>query len=211
MSDTGEEAYAGLLALMRERRSIRRFRAEALPAGTLDRLIEAARWAPSASNRQPFRFVAIEQSEVRSRMAALVRAAVQAIVARLPDDEGNRVVAYAEDFSRFEHAPLVLVAYHRANNVLTERLGMPPERDLGAIESVSAAIMNLLLAAHALGLGACWMTGPLVAGAALEALLSIPAGWRLSAVVPVGIPNESPPAPARRTVAHLLVRRGGDT
>jgi nitroreductase len=211
MPETRDDAYVALLALMRERRSIRRFRAEPLPAGTLDRLIEAARWAPSASNRQPFRFMAIEHADERARMAELVRAAVRAGSERLPEREQGQAIAYAEDFVRFEHAPLVLVAYHRAENLLAERVGLPPERDVGAISSVSAAIMNLLLAAHALGLGACWMTGPLLAASALESLLGIPSGWRLSAVVPVGVPDEHPPAPARRSSAQLLVRRGGPT
>ena len=194
---------------MRERRSIRRFRPENLPEGTLDRLMEAARWAPSASNRQAFRFMAIEQPETRARMAELVRAAVRTSVERLPAEERAAAAAYTEDFVRFEHAPLVLVAYYRTGNVLGERLGLPPERDVGAIASVSAAIMNLLLAAHALGLGACWMTGPLVAGSELETYLGIPSGWILSAVMPVGFPDENPPAPARRSTSHLLVRSGG--
>ena len=211
MPEPTPESYASLLALMRERRSIRRFKADTLPDGTIDRLIEAARWAPSASNRQPFRFMAIEQPETRARMAELVRAAVRTSVERLPEEERARVATYAEDFVRFEPAPLVLVAYHRAGNLLTGWLGLPPERDVGALASVSAAIMNLLLAAHALGLGACWMTGPLLAALELETLLGIPSGWSLSAVVPVGVPDERPPAPARRTAAHLLVRSGGST
>jgi coenzyme F420-0:L-glutamate ligase / coenzyme F420-1:gamma-L-glutamate ligase len=211
MPETHPESYAALLALMRERRSIRRFKAEALPEGTLERLMEAARWAPSASNRQPFRFMAIEQAETRARMAELVRAAVRATVERLPERDRGPAAAYAEDFVRFETAPLVLVAYFRASNALAERLGMPPERDLGAISSVSAAIMNLLLAVHALGLGACWMTGPLLAAAELESYLGIPSGSRLAAVIPVGVADECPSAPTRRSSSHLLVRFGGST
>ncbi len=209
MSEQPSLSYPALLALMRERRSIRRFRAEPVPDGTVDRLIEAARWAPSASNRQAFRFIAIEQPELRADMAQAVREALQANVARLPEDERARVLAYGEDFVRFEHAPLVLVAYHRADNLLGERYGLVPKNDLGAVESVSAAIMCLLLAAHALGLGACWTTGPLVAAAELEKLLAVPTGWQLSAVIPVGIPDESPPAPARRKVSQLLMQTRG--
>jgi coenzyme F420-0:L-glutamate ligase / coenzyme F420-1:gamma-L-glutamate ligase len=209
MSEHPSEPYAALLALMRERRSIRRFRAERLPDGTVERLMEAARWAPSASNRQGFRFIAVEQAELRAEMAQAVREALQANVAHLPEEERTRVLAYAEDFVRFDHAPLVLVAYHRADNLLGERYGLTPKNDLGAVESVSASIMCLLLAAHALGLGACWTTGPLVAAAALEKLLAVPTGWQLSAVIPVGIPDESPPAPARRKISQLLIQPRG--
>jgi nitroreductase len=203
------DTYSTLLTLMRGRRSIRRFRPDALPPGTPDLLLEAARWAPSASNRQPFRFVAVESPDTRARMAALVREAVATTVERLPEDRRDKVAAYARDFSCFADAPLVLAAYHRSTNLLAEMVGLPAEADVGAVSSVSAAIMNLLLAAHALGLGACWMTGPLVAAPALQALLEIPSGWKLSAVIPVGIPDETPPAPARRTSGQLLRHHGG--
>jgi nitroreductase len=194
---------------MRERRSIRRFRGAGLPDGTLERLMEAARWAPSASNRQPFRFLALEKPETRTRMAVLVREAVQATLARLADNERGLAASYAQDFVRFETAPLVLAAYFRANNPLAERFGMPADWDVGAVSSASAAIMNLLLAAQALGLGACWMTGPLVAAPALESFLAIPAGWRLCALIPVGFADESPAPPQRRTPSQLLGRPGG--
>ena len=211
MSESPRVSYHTLLSLMRERRSIRRFREERLPDGTLERLLEAARWAPSASNRQAFRFVAIEEAEARTLMADMVRQAVKKNLDRLAQDERNLAAAYAEDFVHFETAPLVLAVYFRVGSALAERFGMPADRDVGALSSASAAVMNLLLAAHALGLGACWMTGPLVAAPALESFLAVPAGWRLSAIIPVGFPDESPAAPARRTVAQLLARSGGSS
>lgn len=210
MSDPSD-AYQNLLSLMRERRSIRRFREESLPVGTLERLLEAARWAPSASNRQPFRFMAIEEAATRTRMADLVREAVQKSLGNMAEHERGPAAAYAENFVRFETAPLVLAVCFRARNPLAERLDLPAEWDVGALSSASAAIMNLLLAAHALGLGACWMTGPLLAGPELESLLAVPAGWRLCALVPVGIPAETPAAPTRRTLSQLLVRSGGSS
>ena len=67
-------AYQTLLTLMRDRRSIRRFKAAPLPDGTLELLLEAARWAPSASNRQAFRFLAVEDPSALARMAEQTRA-----------------------------------------------------------------------------------------------------------------------------------------
>lgn len=211
MSEELPEAYQNLLSLMRERRSVRRFRAEPLPAGTLERLLEAARWAPSASNRQPFRFLAIEDVASRTRMADLVREAVQENLEKLAEDERGPAAAYAENFVGFENAPLVLATYFRNRNPLAECLALPADWEVGAVSSASAAIMNLLLAAHALGLGACWMTGPLVAAPRLEAFLGVPTGWRLSAIIPVGFAAETPAAPARRTVSQLLVRKEGSS
>src|SRR5512135_2157602 len=98
MSDNLPDAYQNLLSLMRERRSIRRFRDEALPVGTLERLLEAARWAPSASNRQPFRFLAVEAAELRTHMADLVREAVKKSLDKLAGHERGPAAAYAEYF-----------------------------------------------------------------------------------------------------------------
>lgn len=209
MSVAPPDSYQALLSLIRERRSIRRFRDDPLPEGTLERLLEAARWAPSASNRQPYRFVAIEKPESRTRMAEMVGEALREKLAGLADHERALATAYAKDFVIFENAPLVLAVYFRASNALAERFGMPADWDVGAVSSASAAVMNLLLAAHALGLGACWMTGPLVAAPSLETFLGVPTGWRLSALIPVGIAAEVPPAPARRSVSQLLARPGG--
>jgi nitroreductase len=72
--------------------------------------------------------------------------------------------------------------------------------------SVAAALTQLLLAAHALGLGACWMTGPLVAAAELRALLAVPDGWELAALVPLGYPAEQPAPPRRRALGRLWQR-----
>lgn len=200
--------YETLLTLMRERRSIRRFRSDALPDGTLDRLLEAARWAPSAGNRQPFRFLAIEKTETRARMVSLVREAVQKKVDQVTEYERELVASYAQNFVCFETAPLLLAIYFRATGGMAARFGITTDWDVGAVSSASAAIMNLLLAAHALGLGACWMTGPLIAGSALETLLSIPSGWRLSAILPIGFADENPAPPQRRNTSQLLGRPG---
>jgi len=71
------------------------------------------------------------------------------------------------------------------------------ERDSGLI-GTSLALQNLLLAAHARGLGASGMTGPLVAADAVRDLLGIPASWHIVALVPMGFPDENPAATTRK-------------
>ena len=199
-------AYDTLLATLRGRRSIRRYQNAPLPEGALEKLIEAANWAPSANNRQGYRFLAVENPARLAEMAALVREAWRAGVATLPESERNHAADYGKYMTFFDAAPLCLFPYHREGNPVAARMGMPEGYDQSGVASVSAAITNILLAAHTLGLGACWMTGPLVAGPALEKRLGIPQGWRLSAVIPVGVPDEDPPAPKRRGLPHLLLR-----
>lgn len=72
-------------------------------------------------------------------------------------------------------------------------------RPYPGLQSVSAAIQNLLLVAHSLGYGTCWMTGPLVAYRELEEILGVDAPWELVALVPLGVPAASSlPAPSSR-------------
>jgi nitroreductase len=113
---------------------------------------------------------------------------------------------YLDHFLHFTSAPLVVAPIWRAGPELLAPAA-PPRAGEDALASGAAAVENLLLAAHALGLGACWMTGPLVAERALCPLLSVPEGWRLAALVPVGKPAEEPsPAPPRRDPDRLVQR-----
>jgi nitroreductase len=198
-----------LLALLRGRRSIRSFTEQPLPEGTLEKLIEAARWAPSASNRQPFRFIAITERDLIDRMAVCVHEAGRKCIEGLSGEQRLAAERYAGFSTFFSGAPLVLAPFHRQRSSFAERIGLPPERDVGALASVSAAIMNLLLAVHVLGLGACWMTGPLVAADELERMLEIPKGWQLSALIPVGYPAKAAVPPARQPIERLVRRAKG--
>jgi len=199
-----------LLALLRERRSVRAFRPEPVSEEQLAALVEAARWAPSAANRQAWRLLLVTAPERIAAMAAAVRAEVERLGASARPEAADEVAAYLQHFLHFAGAPLVIAPIHRAGVDLLAATGSAPPaqggREADAVASVAAAIQNLLLCAHAQGLGGCWMTGPLVAADALRPILEIPPGWTLSALVPVGRPAEEPP-PAPRRPAEQLVRR----
>ncbi len=201
--------YRSFLRIVQQRRSIRCFRPQPVPHECVDMLMEAARWAPSAGNQQGFRFVAVTRSEVLSALADAVRQEIWRIQALVRDDYRDQAMRYSENFLFFSRAPLLIVPIHRhGTNLLNIFCDQEVVSEKDAIAnvycSVSAAIMNLLLAAQTLGLGACWMTGPLIARAAMERLLDVPAGWAISALIPVGYPDESPPAPKRRSIAQIL-------
>jgi nitroreductase len=200
---------ASLLALLRTRRSVRRFRPDPVPEDALAALAEAAAAAPSAGNRQAWRLLLVTSRERIDAMAEAVRAEVARLRSELRADAGPAAGAYLDNFLHFAAAPLVVAPIHRAGPDLLAAAGAAPRAargDAEALASVAAAIENLLLCAHALGLGACWMTGPLVAAEALEKILEVPRGWALSALVPVGAPAEAPAPPPRRA-PETLVRR----
>jgi nitroreductase len=204
---------SSLLSLLRGRRSIRKFQTEAPPREEIEALVEAAVLAPSASNRQPWRFFVAEGERIEA-MASAVRRAVERVAGHVEPASEEAFRAYGDYFTRFEGAPLVLAPLHREAPVLSNLVGpgLGPD-DRASIEAMEAgssligaslALQNLLLMAHARGLGASAMTGPLLAAPELRAILEVPAGWSLVALVPVGYPAEDPPAPERKPAARVL-------
>ncbi len=201
--------------LVESRRSVRRFRPEAPAREVVERLLSAAVAAPSASNKQPWRFVVVARGETTRRMAEAVRAAVDRIARAVEPAFEPSFRAYGDYFTRFEDAPLVVVVLFRPMTLLSHmtggRLEAGDQAAVGAMErdsglaSTALAIENLLLAAHAEGLGASGMTGPLVAANDLRKILDVPPGWEFAALVPLGHPDEDP-SPTTRKPADKVTR-----
>jgi nitroreductase len=194
---------AELYELLSTRRSVRRFKPEAPPREAIESLLASAVTAPSASNKQPWRFLIVQNREQIDAMAAAVRAAVERIARAIDPAFEEAFRAYGDYFTRFENAPLTIVPLFRPLTVLSNMLPNDDavirtmERDSGLI-GTSLAIQNLLLAAHAAGLGASGMTGPLIAVDELRALLHVPPSWQIAALIPIGYPDEIPHPTARK-------------
>jgi nitroreductase len=193
--------YEQLLELLRSRRSIRRFADQSVSREDLARLLEAARWAPSNHNRQPWRFLVLDD---RERIRGLARSVGQSLAVKLKSLPAL-ASAYAGDLAHyatlFAQAPVVIVALHKHPVSVSAALleGVPnPGLVSGDPLSVAMAVQNLLLAAHALGLGACVMTAPLLVQDAVAGALRLPAGHDLTCFVALGYPAESPEPPRRK-------------
>jgi nitroreductase len=160
-----------LLSIIKERRSVRQFEDRVIPGNVQDMLIEALIWAPSAGNLQARHFFFVKDMKVKD---GLVKAAL-----------GQKFIA---------GAPLVVVGCtdRRIENRYGDRGIM-----LYSIQDVSISIMNMMLLAHSLGLGTCWV------GAFNEAdvfeTLDMPNHLRPVAIVPMGYPARMPKAPSRVT------------
>ena len=195
--------YQNLVALMQGRRSIRRFANRPVSRDDLNRLLEAARWAPSNHNRQPWRFLVLQDRAAIQQLAEHVRQGVTERLRALP----FTACAYADELVQhgtvFSQAPVLIVALHKqpisvAASVLE---GLPnPALVSGEPLSVAMAVQNLLLAAQALGLGACVLTAPLLAQDRLSTALPLPTGFDLTCFIALGHPDESPPAPRRKSL-----------
>lgn len=200
--------------VMRERRSVRRFRADAPPDELIERVLDLAITAPSASNKQPWRFFVVADRARIDAMADAVRDEVDRIARHVPAESEAAFRAYGDYFTRFAAAPRVVVPIHRGHKVLSHLVGADldeaareriaaMERDSGLV-GTSLALMSLLLAASSAGLGASAMTGPLVAADRLRAILSVPESWGIVALVPIGYPDEEPVAPGRKSLDKVV-------
>ncbi len=199
--------YDQLLELMRSRRSIRRFATRPVSRELLIQLIEAARWAPSNHNRQPWKFIVLEDG---SQIQALARNVSQALSARLkslPSIASAYLTEFAEHAVSFARAPVVLMVLHKPPVTMSAPLldGVPNAALVsGEPLSVAMAVQNILLAAHALGLGTCVLTAPLVTPAAITTAVALPPGFALTCLVAVGYPAEAPEPPRRKALEQIV-------
>lgn len=206
-----------LLALLRSRRSVRRFSPRPLTRADLEPLFEAARTAPSATNRQPWRYNAVLDPALKDRIARAVRARVEALRAELAGSEYlGELAAYGDLFHEpIEAAPALIVPQWRpfpdAIAELVRRAGRDPgpfalgERMPSELCGAAAATMLLLAMAHASGFGACWMAGPMLARDEIARLLDLPSPWVPLGAIAIGWPDEHAAAAPPRKPSERIV------
>ncbi|MDQ7794445.1 MAG: nitroreductase family protein [bacterium] len=166
-----------LAAAIANRRSVRQFESTPVPDEHLRILLEAAISAPSAGNRQPWRFIVVRNPGLRLQLAQA--AGGQSSVATAPV-----AIVVLADLARTE-----------------SRYGQRGT-ELYALQDTAAAIENLLLTAVSLGYATCWV-GAFDEGQAARSL-ELPPGLRPVAIVPVGVPAGQPRSPDRRPLAEVV-------
>jgi len=198
--------YEPFIELLKTRRSIRRFTERPVPRQEILRLLEAARWAPSNHNRQPWKFLVLEDQRRIAALAQGVSAALSEKLRGLPALASSYASELAHYATFFEQAPLLLVVLHqRPVSVSASLLKGVPNAILASGEplSVAMAVQNVNLAAQSLGLGSCVMTAPLLVPQVVAQALSLPPGYDLTCFLALGYPAESPEAPRRKNLEHI--------
>jgi nitroreductase len=184
-----EAANMDLYDAIKGRRSVRRYKPDPVPKEILERVLEMAVWAPSGMNRQNWYFVVMtgdkkdDMVNVASKSYEFVEPVLKEVFAHKPPV----VEATKKFFAKLGGAPVLVVAYYSPTR----------ERPETSVQTVAAAIQNLLLAAHAEGLGTCWMTGPVHVAEQINESLNV-RDKELVAIITMGYPDESPPAPKRK-------------
>jgi nitroreductase len=197
------------------RKSIRRFKQTPVPDEDIKKILDAGRRAPSANNTQPWSFIVVKDRTVLKQMADAARQMVDRMIPYAESEQqAQRLAAYKGTYyTFFENAPVMIAVLMEAYDAGTDRvlakMGYSPEnikrlRPLPGLQSVAAAVENMLLAVHALGYGSCWMTGPLVAQEAFERLLGFGKEKSIVALLPVGVPDEKPPARPRKPLEEIM-------
>ena len=172
--------------VINQRRSIRKFRPDAVNKADILKILHAANWAPSALDLQPWEFLVVS-GDKKNKLAGNYGKIVDNYTKDW-DESPDKAFMPRSEFIQFASiyggAPVVIVVLAEAHT--------DSKYQKALLESASAAMENMLLAATALGLGGCWMTGPLEDEGYLRSLLSIPDDREIVALSPVGYPTATP-------------------
>ena len=202
--------YQEVIDLMQSRRSVRQFAPRGLTRSQIDALIEAARWAPSNHNRQGWKFIVFQNAKTICRLAEEVRESLRRSLPtahRLVADHAGELTHLA---GAFDQAPVVILAMHKKSPAVGRSLLNSATSALASGEAISTAMacQNILLAAHAMGLGACIMTAPLLAADVWHALGDLPAGFEPTCLIAAGYPAATPAPPRRKDLEQIVEYRG---
>jgi F420 biosynthesis protein FbiB-like protein len=200
-------------ALLAGRRSIRYYEPAMPPADVLDRILASVAMAPSAHNRQPWRYVVISDGALKAKLAETMGARLAADRRRDGDPEAIIQSDVARSFRRIIGAPIVIVVAL----TMSQMDSYPDEARhraeyLMAVQSTAMATQNLLLAAHAEGLGACWMCAPLFCQAAVHDVLAMPKDWQPQGLLTLGYPARPGKLKPRKPLSDFVIfaRAAGD-
>jgi len=194
-----------VLEAIRTRRSIRRYTDEPVSREQIEEVIQAGRFAPSAENRQPWRFIVVTDRAVIARLSDKIKKGIRSLlkyrfIARLWMKELRDTnvlkllygVASAEQDLIFFEAPAVVF-------IVTPDIRFNDE-------SCACCAQNMMLAAHALGLGSCWIGFASVLGLKKAMLrdIGMPEGYHIAATLTIGHPKGSPQPQMRNPMADVI-------
>ncbi|HUH95774.1 MAG TPA: nitroreductase family protein [Anaerolineales bacterium] len=188
---------------LRSRRSVRRFKTDPIPESVVARILETATCAPSAHNLQPWRLAVVTSPAVKEHLAGALTDKMRLDMRAEGAPESEIEKRVSNSMRRIGEAPVIIMLCREPADV---RLPTPEETIMN-IQSTALAGLQLLLAAHAEGLGANWICWPLYAGEATRAALKLPESWEPQAMIMIGQEGELPKAQTRKSVEQVAIWR----
>ncbi len=191
--------------IISERRSVRRYLLRPVAQQTIRKLLQAACWAPSAHNRQPWRFAIVEKLEARKKLADAMAVRLRADLTR----DGRPKAEIDADCGRSQERIISAPALILLCLTMTGMDRYPDEHRnqseyLMAVQSVAMAGQNLMLSAAAAGLATCWLCAPLFCPEVVRKSLSLPDDWQAQGLISLGYPAEEREK-ARRPISECTL------
>lgn len=191
---------------LRSRRSIRRFKPDPVPDSVIENIITTATFAPSAHNRQPWRFCVVTDVSVKQKLADAMAIEFERDLEKdqLPQTEIQKRTKRSRE--RMIAAPvLVILCLDMSEmDVYPDKKRKQAEFRM-AMQSVANAGMQLMLAAHAEGLGSVWVCSPLFVQETIQSVLNLPKTWEPQAMFFVGYPDVIPDVRERKTLDEIII------
>lgn len=172
---------------IKNRKSVRRYKADKIDKETIKELLVAATMAPNGSNSQQWDFIVVDEPMKVDKIAELIATAHKEYFgqARVDAMEGERLVKIVSMYENLKNVPVfVIFCINMRNKVLQP--DYEKYSDLWAQHSIAAAMENFLLAATEKGFGTCWFGAPAWRSEQIKNLLGIPASVEIAAITPVG-------------------------
>lgn len=209
--------YTAFKDIIHGRRSVRKFTEQEVPIAEIEEIMDCARYAPSDTNSQTWEFIVIKNKETIKAIEQMTWDALY----KKADEAGQRgfekegkllTRSFGPYATAFGDAPVLIVClatpYHSKfrEKIFDPVQFVPPAIwDEEGIKSSCLAIQNLMLAAHARGLGTCAMTGPiLLAQDKMAEYLQVEPEKQINMVVALGYPKEQPKKLARKEVSEIV-------
>ena len=196
-----------LAALMKGRRSVRKFHTQPIPRELIEQILEAARWAPSPHGRQPWRFVILTKAELKARLAEQMGSTWQQNLQMAGQDPEIVNIRLDKSRQRILKAPVIIIPclYLEDLDRYPDEKRQSDETTM-AIQSLGAAIQNMLLMAYDLGLDTGWMCAPLFCPEIVCEALELDPRLIPHALITVGYASADPQRRERLPLSALIVR-----
>ncbi len=198
---------ADLPTLLRSRRSVRQYQERPVPREQIEQILEAARWAPSPHGRQPWRFVVLTKPELKQHLADQMGENWQRNLEmdEQPADVVN--IRLEKSRQRILRAPALIIPclYLEDLDHYPDAQRQADETTM-AVQSIGAAIQNMLLMAYDLGLDGGWMCAPLFCPEVVCAALELDTRLIPQALITIGYAATDPKRRERLPLQSLIVR-----
>ncbi|HTK07503.1 MAG TPA: nitroreductase family protein [Ktedonobacteraceae bacterium] len=204
---TRPERSQDLPTLLRGRRSVRQYQDRAVTREQLEQILEAARWAPSPHGRQPWRFVVLTRQEAKQRLTDRMGETWQRNLEMDGQDQKIVDLRLEKSRQRILTAPaLIMPCLYLEDLDIYPDVQRQADETTMAIQSIGAAIQNMLLMAYDLGLDGGWMCAPLFCPEVACEALDLDTKLIPQALISIGYAAADPKRRARLPLERLIVQ-----